>query len=221
MSLRDVLIDELRDLYSAENQLVKALPKTAKGTDSAELKQIFQTHLDETKGHVERLKQVFQMLGKKPTGKHCEGMEGAIKEVKEALEEDEEGALKDTMIIGGAARVEHYEIAGYTVAIAIAKQLGEKEIVATLTETLKEEQNAGKLVLNASKKILKDAAAEEDEDDEEAKAKSPKAKAPKTPKSAKEQESEMKSEQDEQEAAPELEASPALAKKSAKKASKQ
>jgi ferritin-like metal-binding protein YciE len=221
MSLRDVLIDELRDLYSAENQLVKALPKTAKGTDSAELKQIFQTHLEETKGHVERLKQVFQMLGKKPTGKHCEGMEGAIKEVKEALEEDEEGALKDTMIIGGAARVEHYEIAGYTVAIAIAKQLGEKEIVATLTETLKEEQNAGKLVLNASKKILKDAAAEEDEDDEEAKAKSPKAKAPKTPKSAKEQESEMKSEQDEQEAAPELEASPALAKKSAKKASKQ
>jgi ferritin-like metal-binding protein YciE len=80
------LIDELRDLYSAENQLVKALPKTAKGTDSTELKEIFRAHLEETKGHVERLKQVFTMLGKKPTGKHCEGMEGAIKEVKEALE---------------------------------------------------------------------------------------------------------------------------------------
>jgi ferritin-like metal-binding protein YciE len=210
MSLRDVLIDELRDLYSAENQLVKALPKTAKGTDSTELKEIFRAHLEETKGHVERLKQVFTMLGKKPTGKHCEGMEGAIKEVKEALEEDEEGALKDTMIIGGAARVEHYEIAGYTVAISIAKQLREKEIVATLTETLKEEQNASKLVMNASKKILKEAAdEEEDDEDEDAK-----------PKSPKEKESEVKSEQDEQDAAPELEASSAPAKKSAKKMAK-
>jgi ferritin-like metal-binding protein YciE len=211
MSLRDVLIDELRDLYSAENQLVKSLPKTAKGTDSAELKQIFQQHLEETKGQVERLKQVFGMLGKKPTGKHCEGMEGAIKEVKEALEEDEEGALKDCMIIGGAARVEHYEIAGYTVAISIAKQLGEKEIVALLTETLKEEQNAGKLVMNASKKILKDAAAEEEDEAEDEDAK---------PKSPKEKESEQKSEQDESEAKAEVDASATPVKKSAKKAKK-
>ena len=211
MSLRDVLIDELRDLYSAENQLVKALPKTAKGTDSAELKQIFQAHLEETKGQVERLKQVFGMLGKKPTGRHCEGMEGAIKEVKEALEEDEEGALKDCMIIGGASRVEHYEIAGYTVAISIAKQLGEKEIVATLTETLKEEQNASKLVSNASKKILKDAAAAEEDEAEDDEAK------PKTPK---QRESEMKSEQDESEAAPDVEEGAVPAKKSARKTAK-
>src|ERR1700712_2646505 len=102
MSLNDVLIDELRDLYSAENQLIKAMPKVAKQTDSDELKEIFKQHHEETKGHVERLKQVFGTLGKKPTGKHCEGMEGAIKEVQEALEEDEEGALKDAGIIGAA-----------------------------------------------------------------------------------------------------------------------
>ena len=78
MSLREVLIYELKDLYSAENQLVKALPKAAKGAESQELKQIFTQHLDETKGHVERLKQIFELLGKKPTGKHCSGMEGAI-----------------------------------------------------------------------------------------------------------------------------------------------
>ena len=151
MSLRQVLLDELKDLYSAENQLVKALPKTAKASNSPELKQIFLTHFNETKGHVERLKQVFEILGKKPTGKHCSGMEGAIDEVKEALEEDSDGASYDAGIIGAAARVEHYEIAGYTVSIAIARQLGEKDIVKLLTETLTEEQNAGRLVLNAAK----------------------------------------------------------------------
>ncbi len=103
MSLREVLLDELKDLYSAENQLVKALPKTARATNSPELKQIFLSHLDETKGQVERLKQVFEILGKKPTGKHCSGMEGAIAEVKEALEEDSEGAVFDCGIVGGAS----------------------------------------------------------------------------------------------------------------------
>ena len=193
MSLREVLIDELKDLYSAENQLVKALPKTAKATNSSELKQIFVTHLDETKGHVERLKQVFEILGKKPTGKHCSGMEGAIDEVKEALEEDSEGAVFDTGIIGAAARVEHYEIAGYTVAIAIAKQLGEKDIVAILTQTLTEELNAGKLVMSAAKTILKEAFLEEGDDRQE-----PAKKA----KTAKEKKSEADSKQDEAEAEP-------------------
>jgi len=167
MSLREVLLDELKDLYSAENQLVKALPKTVKGVNSPELKNIFAAHLDETKGQVERLKQVFELLGKKPTGKHCDGMEGAIEEVKEALAEDAEGAVFDTGVIGGAARVEHYEIAGYTVAIAIAKQLGESEVASLLTETLTEELNAAKLVMNASKAILKQALAEEGDDRDE------------------------------------------------------
>ena len=207
MSLKDVLIDELRDLYSAENQLLKAMPKAAKGVESAELKEIFKQHIEETKGQVERLKQVFTQLGKKPTGKHCEGMEGAIKEVQEALEEDEEGALKDAGIIGAAMRVEHYEIAGYTVAIAMAKQLGEKDIAATLTETLKEEQNAGKLVLNASKQILKEADEDEEEDEEDEDSK---------PKSAKEQESERESEEDEAEAKPELKSASGGTKKKKK-----
>jgi ferritin-like metal-binding protein YciE len=210
MSLKDVLIDELRDLYSAENQLIKAMPKVAKATESAELKQIFQQHLEETKTQVERLKTIFGILGKKPTGKHCVGMEGSIDEAKEALEEDEEGALKDAGIIGAATRIEHYEIAGYTVAIAIAKQLGEKEIVSHLTETLKEEQNAGKLVLTAAKKVLKEADEEEEEDEEDEDSK---------PKSPKEQQSEQESEEDEQEAEAELKNSPP-ARKSAKRTAK-
>ncbi len=195
MSLREVLIDELRDLYSAENQLVKALPKVVKGAESPELKQIFVTHLDETKGQVERLKQVFEMLGKKATGKHCKGMEGAIDEVKQALEEDEEGALFDVGLVGGAARVEHYEIAGYTAAIAIARTLGETEIVGLLAATLAEEQNAGRLVMNAAKTILKQALAAEGDD------KNP---PEKKAKNAKEKKSEKDSEKDERDASAEL-----------------
>ena len=191
MSLREVLINELKDLYSAENQLVKSLPKTAKATNSPELKQIFLTHLDETKNQVERLKQVFELLGKKATGKHCSGMEGAIDEVKEALEEDEEGALYDAGIIGGAARVEHYEIAGYTCAIAMAKQLGETEITGLLTQTLSEELNTSKLVMGVAKTILKEAYLMEPDEK----------KAPeKKPKNAKEKLSEEESEEDEQDA---------------------
>ena len=194
MSLNEVLIDELRDLYSAENQLVKALPKAVKGSNDATMKQLFRDHLEQTKGHVLRLRDVFQHLGKKPTGQHCSGMEGCIKEVQEALEKDDEGALKDAGIVGAALRVEHYEIAGYTAAIAIAKTLGHKEIVSLLTETLDEEKDAAKNVLSAAKPILKKADSQEDEKDDEKKGKKPK--------TAKEQHSERESVQDEKEAAP-------------------
>src|SRR5579883_2410233 len=146
MSLENVLIDELRDLYSAENQLVKALPKLAKGTSSPELKELITDHLEETKGQVERLKKIFEQLGKKPTGELCKGMEGLVKEGQEQLESDEEGAAKDICIAGAALRVEHYEIAGYTAAIAIAKTLGEDEIVSLLSATLKEEAETGKKI---------------------------------------------------------------------------
>jgi ferritin-like metal-binding protein YciE len=195
MSLREVLIDELRDLYSAENQLVKALPKTVRGAESEQLKQIFTQHLAETKEQVERLKQAFQLLGKKPTGKHCSGMEGAIDEVKEALEEDEEGALFDAGLVGAAARVEHYEIAGYSASILIATTLGETEIVSLLKQTLAEEQNAAKLVMSAAKGILKQALAEEGDDQEVPE---------KKPKNAKEKKSEAESLKDERDAASEL-----------------
>lgn len=206
MSLHEVLIDELRDLYSAENQLVKALPKAARGTSDPGMKAQLKEHLEQTKGQVLRLREVFQHLGKKPTGEHCSGMEGCIKEVTEALEKDEEGALKDAGLLGAALRVEHYEIAGYSAAIAIAKTLGEKEIVALLTETLNEEKEAAKNVLGGAKTILKEAATQEDEEeDEEEEEKDPE-----------EKETEEKSEQDEAEAAPEM-ASAAPAKKVAKK----
>jgi ferritin-like metal-binding protein YciE len=91
MGLREVILEELRDLYSAENQLVKALPRLAKAAEDDELKQAFSTHLEETKGHVDRLKQVFSLLQEKQTGKHCNGMEGLIEEGKEAIDEEEEG----------------------------------------------------------------------------------------------------------------------------------
>jgi ferritin-like metal-binding protein YciE len=167
MSLQSVLTEELRDLYSAENQLVKALPKMAKGTSDPELKNLFTEHLEQTKGHVERLKQIFQQLGEKPTGKLCVGMEGLVKEGQEQLQSDEEGATKDVGIASAALRVEHYEMAGYTAAIGIAKQLGEREIVSLLTETLNEEKEAGKKVLAQSKPILAEAASEGEEDEEE------------------------------------------------------
>ena len=194
MSLQDVLIDELRDLYSAENQLVKALPKTIKGTKNPEMKSLLRDHLEQTKGQVLRLREVFQHLGKKPTGEHCSGMEGCIKEVTEALEKDEEGALKDSGVLGATLRVKHYEIAGYSAALAMAKVLKEKEIVSLLTETLTEEKNAAKDVLAGGIPILKEALTQEDEeeDDEEEEP------------SPDEKESEEKSEKDEQEAEPEL-----------------
>ncbi len=195
MSLNEVLIDELRDLYSAENQLVKALPKAAKGSNDAAMKQLFRDHLEQTKGQVLRLREVFEHLGKKPTGQHCSGMEGCIKEVTEALEKDETGALKDAGILGAALRVEHYEIAGYTAALAIAKSLGQKEIVTLLTETLEEEKTAAKNVLASAKPILKAADSQEDEEEEDEE---------EEPKDAKEQESERESEQDEKEAQPEM-----------------
>lgn len=195
MSLQDVLIDELRDLYSAENQLVKALPKAIKGTSDSTMKTLLKEHLDQTKGQVLRLREVFQHLGKKPTGEHCSGMEGCIKEVTEALEKDEQGALKDAGIVGASLRVEHYEIAGYSAAIAMAKTLKEKEIVSLLTETLNEEKTAAKNILSGATPILKEANTqeEEEEDQEDEEKQDPE-----------EQESEAKSQEDERDAEPEV-----------------
>ena len=150
MALKDVLLDELRDMYSAENQLVKALPKLAKGAKNRDMKELFKTHLEETKGHVLRLREVFGHLEKKPTGQHCNGMEGVIKEGQEALEKDEEGASFDAGIFGAALRTEHYEIAGYHACIAMAKALGEREIVGLLKLNLDEEVAAAKKITAGS-----------------------------------------------------------------------
>lgn len=168
MSLRDVLVDELRDLYSAENQLVKALPKMAKGATNEDLKDLITSHLEETKGQVERLKQVFEKLEEKPTGEHCKGMEVLVAEGAEHLEKDEEDALKDIALMGAALRVEHYEIAGYTASIAIARELGEEEIVSLLTETLNEEQQATEKLLSQAEPLFAEAGdGEADEESDE------------------------------------------------------
>jgi ferritin-like metal-binding protein YciE len=139
-SLRDLYVAELRDLYNAETQLVKALPKMAKASSNAELRQGFEEHLRHTSEHVSRLEQIFDMLGEKPTGKKCLGMEGLVKEGAETMKEDYENALMDAAIIGAAQRVEHYEIAGYGTVRAFAELLGENEHVPLLDQTLDEEK---------------------------------------------------------------------------------
>ncbi len=186
MALKDVLIDELRDMYSAENQLVKSMPKLARGVESKELKQLFKEHAEETKGQVQRLREVFEHIGKKPTGKHCEGMEGVIKEGLEALEEDTEGASYDSGILGAALRTEHYEVAGYHTAIAMAKALGMKDVSDLLKQSLAEEVEMAKKIQAAAKGIFKEATAEAEEDEDS------------KPKSKKDQDSERKSKADEQ-----------------------
>jgi|UPI00047CCA94 ferritin-like metal-binding protein YciE len=167
MSLENLLIEELKDIYNAENQLVKALPKMAKGASSPELKQLITEHLEETKGQVERLKQVFEQLDKRATGKLCKAMQGLVEEGKEQLESDETGATKDVGIAGAALRVEHYEMAAYTSAIAIARTLGHDDVVELLTENLNEEEAAGQKILEQSEPLLEEASAEGEEEDEE------------------------------------------------------
>lgn len=139
--LRELFVDELKDIYSAETQLVKALPKMAKAAVSDELKNGFLEHLEQTKNHVARLEQIFSELEEKPTGKHCNGMEGLIKEGNEAAGEDYEGDAKDAALIGAAQRVEHYEIAAYGTVRAMAAKLGNDKAVRLLAETLKEEKD--------------------------------------------------------------------------------
>ena len=138
--LKDLYIEELKDLYNAENQLVRALPKMAKAASSDELRQGFEEHLEQTRGHVRRLEQIFESLGENPKGKKCAGMEGLVKEGSEVMEEDFEGALMDAALIGAAQRIEHYEIAAYGTVSEFAKILGEREHVSLLEETLQEEK---------------------------------------------------------------------------------
>jgi ferritin-like metal-binding protein YciE len=138
--LKELYIDELKDLYNAENQLVKALPKMAKAASSDELRHGFEEHFEQTKGHVQRLETIFQALGESSKGKKCKGMEGLIEEGAEVMEEDYEGSVKDAALIGAAQRVEHYEIAGYGTVRSMAKTLGADDQVSLLEETLEEEK---------------------------------------------------------------------------------
>lgn len=151
-TLKDLYIDELRDLYNAENQLVKALPKLAKAATSEELSSGFEEHLEQTKGHVQRLEQIFESLGESPKGKKCAGMEGLVKEGSEMADEFE-GSVLDAGLISAAQRVEHYEIAAYSTVIAFAELLGESEQQSLLNETLQEEKETDEKLTELSKEI--------------------------------------------------------------------
>jgi ferritin-like metal-binding protein YciE len=151
--LNELYIDELKDIYNAETQLVKALPKMAKAASSEELRNGFQEHLDQTKGHVQRLEKIFRALGESPKGKKCKGMEGLVEEGAEVIGEDYEGSLMDAALIGAAQRVEHYEIAAYGTVCAFAQELGETDQASLLNQTLEEENNTDEKLTKLAEQI--------------------------------------------------------------------
>jgi len=172
-TLHDAFLDELRDTYDAEKQLTKALPKMAKASTSQELRAAFEAHLEETRGHVDRLEQVFQSLDEKARGKHCEGIAGIIDEGKAIMEEDFDDATMDACLIAAGQRAEHYEMAAYGTLIAWARGMGHTDAERLLQETLDEEKAADeKLTSIAEGGVNQEAAdaahpAEEDEEDDE------------------------------------------------------
>ena len=170
-NLRDALAEEIRDLYNAEKQLVKALPKMAKAATSDELREALESHLDETENQVTRLERVFELLDEKPRGKHCAGMAGIVEEGSEKLQEDMEDTVLDACLIASAQKVEHYEIGAYGTAIAWAEALGLNDVAEVLNETLEEEKAADQKLTALAESGINDAAtageSEEMDEDEE------------------------------------------------------
>jgi ferritin-like metal-binding protein YciE len=153
-TLQKLYTEELRDLYNAENQLLKALPKMAKAVSSEELKDAFGKHLEQTKGHVERLEQVFEALDENPKGKTCRAMKGLIQEGSEILEQDGDESVRDAGIIVAAQKVEHYEIAGYGSARTFAHLLGQNKAAELLQTTLDEESETNELLTRLAESII-------------------------------------------------------------------
>jgi ferritin-like metal-binding protein YciE len=141
-NLEDLFEHQLKDLYSAETQLVEALPKMQKNAHDDKLKKAFEKHLKETEGHVKRIEEICDKLGIKPTGEKCKAMEGLVKEAESFLKEDTDEDVRDAGLIAEAQRVEHYEISGYGTAVRYAKELGHNDIAAKLQKTLDEEYHA-------------------------------------------------------------------------------
>jgi ferritin-like metal-binding protein YciE len=164
-SLKHLYVEELKDLYSAENQLIKALPKMAKASTSEELRAAFERHLGQTKEHAARLEQIFKGLGENPKGKNCKGMQGLIDEGSEMIEEGPEPEELDAGLISAAQRVEHYEIAGYGCVSAYAKLLGQNEAVSLLRQTLEEEKTTDKKLTELANSINLEAAKSEESED--------------------------------------------------------
>ena len=152
--LQELLVDELKDLYSAENQILKALPKMAKAASSPELKRAFERHLEETRRQVERLDQIGEALDIRLTGKKCKGMEGLIEEGKEIMSEDLDDNSLDAGLIGAAQKVEHYEIAGYGTARTHAAMLGYNKAAKLLQQTLDEEGATDKKLTALAESVI-------------------------------------------------------------------
>lgn len=167
-TLKKLYVEELRDVYNAEQQLVKALPKMAKAASSDELREAFETHLDETKGHVERLEQIFEGLDEAPKGKTCQAMKGLIEEGSEILEEKGEESVLDAGIIAAAQKVEHYEMATYGTLRTWADLLNQDEAAGLLQDTLDEEGEADKKLNELAEEIVNPEALLEGEEEEAA-----------------------------------------------------
>ena|SRR5579884_843588 len=166
-TFEDLFLDELKDLYNAEQQLTRALPRMAKAASTEELKRAFEQHLEETKGQVARLEQVFELIGEPAKGKTCQGMKGLIAEGQELVKEGMEDEVLDAGLIGAAQRVEHYEIAGYGTARTMAQVLGHTKAVKLLEQTLKEEKATDEKLTRIAETVVNVRAAEAGQSQEE------------------------------------------------------
>ncbi|NNC87947.1 MAG: ferritin-like domain-containing protein [Akkermansiaceae bacterium] len=153
-SLEKLLIHELKDLYSAETQILDALPKMEEAASNEELKTAFREHHQETKGQKKRLEQIFEGLEFEPRGERCEAAEGLVKEGEEVIEKIDKGDVRDAALIGAAQRVEHYEMAGYGTAVAFARKLGKHDVADTLTQTLEEEGKTDRNLTRLAERVL-------------------------------------------------------------------
>jgi ferritin-like metal-binding protein YciE len=165
MTLDDLFLNELKDVYDAEKRITKALPKMAKAAETEELREAFEAHLEETRGQIERLERVFKMLDKPARAKKCAAMEGIIEEGKELMEEDAEPAVADAGLICAAQKVEHYEIAAYGTLVTWAKILGQDKIARLLEETLEEEKATDEKLTEIAGEINYEATDEEEEEE--------------------------------------------------------
>jgi ferritin-like metal-binding protein YciE len=166
-TLQEAFIEQLRDIYNAETQLTKALPKMAKAAHDETLKQGFEEHLEQTREHITRLEEIFEELDEKPTGKKCAAMAGLVEEGSETIGEDATPAVKDSLLIAAAQRVEHYEIAAYGTVKAFATVLGHEDAVELLDETLKEEIATDEKLTEAAESINAEANESDESSDEE------------------------------------------------------
>ncbi|MCU1273628.1 MAG: hypothetical protein JWO48_1059 [Bryobacterales bacterium] len=157
-TMDDLFLAQIKDLYDAEKQLVKALPKMAKAASSQELRQGFQEHLDQTKGHVSRLEQIFDQLGQKASGTKCEGMAGLIDEGEEMVDEIDQSPLLDAGLIGSAQKVEHYEIAAYGTVKTFARMLGHRQAVTLLEHTLNDEKQTDQRLTQLAESMINEEA---------------------------------------------------------------